>query len=73
MRNILLIVGILLIIASVVLFSYSGFEYTTQDKIAEIGPIKITADEQKTIMFHPAFAVLSLLLGIVSIVFARKK
>lgn len=67
------IIGIVLIIAGVLFLSYTGFTYNTQEQVAEIGNLKITAETKKTIPFSPIAGGICLVLGIGLILFNRSK
>jgi hypothetical protein len=66
------ILGIILIIVGILALAYQGFTYTKQEKVAQIGDVKITADKEKTVYFPPALGGASLLVGIVLVVVARR-
>jgi hypothetical protein len=67
------IVGILLIVIGVIGLAYGGLSYTKQKTVIDIGPIKATADERKTIPVPPIIGGLALVGGIVLIVTGGKK
>jgi uncharacterized membrane protein HdeD (DUF308 family) len=67
------IVGIVLIILGVLALVYQGIHYTTREKILDIGSIKITADEKRTIPLPPIVGGVALVAGIVMVVLDRKK
>ena len=67
------IVGILLIVIGVIGLAYGGFSYTKQKTVIDIGPIKATADERKTIPVPPILGGLALVGGIVMLVTGGKK
>ena len=71
MKAIISFVGILLVIFGIAVLGYTGFTYTKQEKIAEVGNVKITADTQKTVYFSPVTGLFSLACGIVFIVIGR--
>lgn len=71
MRSITNIVGIILIIVGIIGLGYQGISYTKQEKIAQIGSVKITAEKEHTIFFPPMLAGASLLAGIVLVIVAR--
>ena len=73
MRSITSIVGILFIVAGILTFAYQSFTYTQQEKIAQIGDLKITADTQKTVHLPPILGGLSLAAGIILVIVGRKK
>ncbi|MDX1902287.1 MAG: DUF3185 domain-containing protein [Gammaproteobacteria bacterium] len=66
------ILGIILIIVGILTLTYQGFTYTKQEKVMEIGDVKVTADTQKTVHFPPILGGLSLVGGIVLVVMGRK-
>lgn len=71
MKGTVTLVGILLIIFGIVTLAYQGFTYTKQEKIAQIGDVKITADQEKTVHFPPALGGLSLVAGVILVVVGR--
>jgi hypothetical protein len=67
------IVGILLVIIGVIGLAYGGISYTKQKTVVDIGPIKATADERKTIPVPPIVGGLALVGGIVLLVTGGRK
>jgi uncharacterized membrane protein len=67
------VVGIALIVLGIVAFAYQGITYTSRETIIDIGPIKATADTQKTIPLSPLLGGLVLVGGIVLVVVGAKK
>ncbi len=51
--NPITLVGIVLIVLGIVAFAYQGITYTSRETVIDIGPIKATADTQKTIPLPP--------------------
>ena len=47
--NPITLVGIALIVLGIVAFAYQGITYTSRETVIDIGPIKATAETQKTI------------------------
>jgi ABC-type antimicrobial peptide transport system permease subunit len=72
MRSFLSIIGIILIVLGVVGLGYQGFTYTKQEKVAQIGDVKLTADKEKTISIPPLMGGASLVAGIVLVLIARR-
>ncbi len=64
--------GIILIAAGIMAFVYTGFTFTTEKKVADIGPIKIDKEQQHTISWPPIAGAV-LLLGGIALVIADKK
>ena len=67
------LIGIILIIVGVLALVYQGIQYTTREKIIDIGPIKVTADTKKTIPVAPVAGGIALAAGIVMIILDRRK
>ena len=44
-----MIVGILLIVIGVIALAYGGFSFTTSEKVAEVGPLKIEKDKTRSV------------------------
>lgn len=67
------IVGILLVIIGVIGLAYGGISYTKDKTVVDIGPIKATAEERKTIPVPPIVGGFALVGGIVLLVTGAKK
>jgi uncharacterized membrane protein YidH (DUF202 family) len=61
----LVIVGIVLIIAGVVAMAYGGFSFTTTEKIAEIGPLKLEKEKTRGVAIPPIVGGVAIVAGIV--------
>jgi uncharacterized membrane protein len=61
----LIIIGIVLIALGLVSLAYQGITYTSRETVLNVGPIKATADTQKTIPLSPIFGGLALAGGVV--------
>jgi uncharacterized membrane protein len=66
------IIGIALIILGIVALAYRGITYTQREKIVDIGPLQATANREKTIPLPPILGGLSLVGGIVLVIFGSK-
>lgn len=73
MKSITSISGIGLIIIGILVLSYQGFHYTEKEKIAQIGDLKITADNERNVYIPPILGGLSIAAGIVILVIGRVK
>jgi hypothetical protein len=60
----LIIAGILLIAVGLVSLAYQGITYTSRETVVNLGPIKATADTQKTIPLPPILGGLALAGGV---------
>ena len=68
-----MIVGILLIILGVVALAYQGINYTTKDKVVDLGPLKVEAKREKTSPLPPIVGVAALVGGIVLVAVSARK
>jgi hypothetical protein len=73
MKNGLLVVAIILIAIGVVSLAYQGITYTTREKVLEVGPIKATAEKEKTIPLPPILGGLALAGGVVLLVVGARR
>lgn len=64
----LMVVGILLIIIGIVAFAYGGFSFTTTEKVAEIGPLKVEKEKTRSLPLPPILGALALAGGVVLLV-----
>ena len=71
--NPITLVGIALILLGIVAFAYQGITYTSRETVFDFGPIRATADTQKTIPLPPILGGLVLVGGIVLVVVGAKK
>lgn len=67
------LVGIILIVLGVLALAYQGIRYTTQEKVIDIGPLKVTAAEKKTIPLPPILGGAAIVAGIALILVERKR
>jgi hypothetical protein len=65
--------GILLVLLGVLALAYQGIRYTTREKLIDIGPLKVTASERKTIPLPPIVGGIAVVAGIALILQDRKK
>ena len=68
-----MIVGILLIILGVVALAYQGINYTTKDKVVDLGPLKVEAKRERTIPLPPVLGGLALAGGIVLVIVGARR
>ncbi|HZP36279.1 MAG TPA: DUF3185 domain-containing protein [Methylomirabilota bacterium] len=73
MKSGLLVVAIILIAVGVVSLAYQGITYTTREKVLEVGPIKATAEKEKTIPLPPILGGLALAGGVVLLVVGARR
>ena len=68
-----MLIGIALIALGLIALVYQGITYTTREKVVDLGPLKITAQNEKTIPLPPILGGLALAGGIVLVVAAARK
>ncbi|MBU0730188.1 MAG: DUF3185 domain-containing protein [Proteobacteria bacterium] len=65
--------GIILIVIGIFAFAYQGFSFTTRDKVLDLGPIHMTAENTRTIPLSPIVGGISLVGGIMLLIVGKKK
>jgi hypothetical protein len=68
-----MLIGIALIALGLIAVVYQGITYTTREKVVDLGPFKIAAQNEKTIPLPPILGGLALAGGIVLVVVAARK
>jgi uncharacterized membrane protein YidH (DUF202 family) len=67
------LLGIILIVLGILALAYQGIRYTTQEKLIDIGSVKVTTTEKKNIPLPPIVGGVAIVAGIVLILAERKK
>ena len=67
------IVGVLLIVFGLAALAYQGFTYTSRETVIDIGPLKATADRQKTVPLPPAVGIATVAAGVVLLIVGARK
>jgi len=67
------LVGIILIVLGILALVYQGVQYTTREKIIDIGSIKLSADTKKTIPLPPIVGAVAIVAGVAMILMERRK
>ena len=65
--------GIILIVLGVLVLAYQGIRYTTQEKLVDIGSLKVTTTEKKTIPLPPIVGGVAIFAGVALILAERRK
>lgn len=58
------LIGICLIVFGVLALALGGFNYTTRERVVDLGPLKVDADKEHSIPIAPIAGVASLVGGI---------
>jgi hypothetical protein len=67
------LVGVVLIVLGVLALAYQGITYTTREKVVDLGPLKITADKERSIPLPPILGALALAGGVVLVIVGARK
>ena len=47
------IIGMVLIVVGVLALAFGGFQYTTRERVVDLGPLKVDADKQHSVPIAP--------------------
>jgi uncharacterized membrane protein HdeD (DUF308 family) len=65
-------IGIILIVVGVVALALQTITVTTDEKVAEVGPIEVTKERRQTIPLPPILGALALVGGVVLVIVGAK-
>jgi len=57
--------AIILIVLGALAVGYQGFTYVTRDTIAQVGPMEVTTERQKTVWVPPVIGGIALTAGLI--------
>jgi uncharacterized membrane protein YidH (DUF202 family) len=66
-------IGIVLVIIGALMIVYNGFNYVTEEKVVDIGPIEISKKENNPVKWSPILGGILLAAGIIVVVSDKKK
>lgn len=66
-------IGIILIVLGILMLLYNSFNFTTTEKVVDIGPIEINKEVNHPIAWSPIIGIVLALGGVVLLVFDTKK
>ena len=67
------LLGMVLIVLGLGALVYQGFTYTTRETVIDIGPIKATADREKTIPLPPILGIVAVVGGVALMIAGSRK
>jgi hypothetical protein len=67
------VVGIVLIVLGVIGLAAGGINYTTREKVVDIGPIEATAEKRERIPLPPIAGGLALAAGVVLLIAGNRR
>lgn len=65
-------IGIILIAAGALLMIYTGFNYTTTERVVDLGPIQINKEKQHSVKWPSIFGGIIITAGILVIALGKK-
>lgn len=68
-----ILLAIMLIALGIIAFGYEGFNYTTREKVVDIGPLKVTTEKTRSLPLPPIVGAIAFVGGIVLLVVGSKK
>jgi uncharacterized membrane protein YidH (DUF202 family) len=66
------LIGICLIVFGVLALAVGGFNYTTRERVVDLGPLKVDADKQHSVPIAPVAGVAALVGGIALVMVGAK-
>jgi hypothetical protein len=66
------LVGLILIVLGLIGVAYGGITYTRRREVARVGPVQVTASEERTIPISPIFGGVAILAGAALIIAVRR-
>lgn len=67
------LIAIVLVIVGALLLAYPAITYTTRETVVDVGPIEVTADQEKSIPLPPVLGGVAIGLGALLLVTGRRK
>lgn len=67
------IVGVVLIVLGVVALAYQGITYTSRETVIDIGPLRATAERQRTVPLPPVLGGVAVAGGVALLLAGRRR
>ncbi|GAB2634548.1 hypothetical protein [Belliella aquatica] len=65
--------GIIMIVAGIAMFIFSGFSFNTEENIIDAGPIQVNKQKENSVNWPNYAGAISLVAGVIVLVVAKKK
>ncbi|NII82856.1 MULTISPECIES: hypothetical protein [unclassified Pedobacter] len=65
--------GLILIVVGIAMLVWTGFTYTKKEKLADAGPIQISADREKSVNWPPYAGGIILIAGVIVFVASKNR
>jgi hypothetical protein len=63
----MLVIGSVLLGVGIAMLAYQGISYTRQEQVAQVGPLRVTTEERKTLPLPPVAGAAAVGLGTILI------
>ncbi len=67
------VVGLCLVIIGALLLGYQGFTYISRETVVDVGPVKVSADRERTVWIPPVIGGVAVVAGLVLMVSGGRK
>jgi hypothetical protein len=67
------ILGVVLIVVGLIALAYQGITYTSNEKVVDLGPVKVEAKREKTIPLPPIVGAAAVVGGVLLILVSRRR
>ena len=64
--------GVILVILGILALIYTGFTFTTEEKVLDLGPLEVNKEKENVVSWPPVVGVILLIGGVVILVTAKK-
>jgi hypothetical protein len=69
----LALVGIALIVVGLIALAYGGLSYTSRETVIDLGPLKATAERERTLPLPPIAGIVAVAAGVALVVAGTRK
>jgi hypothetical protein len=69
----LAVVGLVLVAIGIVALAYQGISWTTQEEVAQVGPVRVTAEKEKSVPLPPIVGAVAIAGGVILLVSAWRR
>ncbi|GGC16685.1 hypothetical protein GCM10011386_05660 [Parapedobacter defluvii] len=66
-------IGLILVIVGIVMLVWTGFSFTSKEKVVDIGSVEINADKEKQVNWPPYVGGIVLVAGVVLLLVPRRR
>ena len=65
-------IGLVMVVLGILMLVWTGFTYTQKEKLVDAGPIRISADKEKSVNWPPYVGGIILIAGVVILTASKK-